>query len=445
MLRLAHLSPDTPPVDVYVDPVSPPGAGRAFPGVGYGTVSDYQQVPPGTYAISLRRAGADAVDPPVLSTTVEIAAGQARTVAGVGPFADLGLAVLEDDLTPPTSGTARVRVVAAAASAPRVDVALAGGRALAGGLAFADVGAYVEVPGGVTALVVTPAGGPPVSLPVGIAAGAVSSVLVLDAPGGGLMVRPTPDAAGAGAVPVGGVEAGGGGATGVSSPVRPIAAAVVLVSVAALALTVAARTGRRGPAVRALGAVLAVLAGSIPLLAPDPTPARLPGEPVAAAATGSPIALQAWTSRAAAEPLRVRVPGIGVDTPLAPVGVDAAGALAPPVDPTRAGWFTGGPAPGDVGPAVLAGHVDSTAGPAVFWRLGELSPGDEVLVDLADGTTARFTVTRVERHAKDAFPTADVYGPTPDAELRLVTCGGEFDRSARSYRDNVVVFARLAS
>ena len=94
-----------------------------------------------------------------------------------------------------------------------------------------------------------------------------------------------------------------------------------------------------------------------------------------------------------------------------------------------------------MGPAVLAGHVDSTAGPAVFWRLRDLAPGDEVLVDRADGTTARFTVTRVERHPKDAFPTDEVYGPTTGAELRLITCGGEFDRAARSYRDNVVVFA----
>jgi sortase (surface protein transpeptidase) len=91
---------------------------------------------------------------------------------------------------------------------------------------------------------------------------------------------------------------------------------------------------------------------------------------------------------------------------------------------------------------VVTGHVDSADGPAVFFRLRELVPGDEVLVDRADGTTARFTVTRVERHLKDAFPTQAVYGPTADAQLRLVTCGGDFDRSARSYEDNVVVFAR---
>jgi sortase (surface protein transpeptidase) len=138
----------------------------------------------------------------------------------------------------------------------------------------------------------------------------------------------------------------------------------------------------------------------------------------------------------------VRVPRIDVDSRLARLGLAADGALETPADYGQAGWYDGGPAPGDVGPAVLAGHVDSTAGPAVFWRLGELVAGDEVLVDRADGSTARFTVTRVERHPKSAFPTDKVYGPTPDAQLRLVTCGGEFDRSQRSYRDNVVVFAR---
>ncbi|MBW8767444.1 MAG: class F sortase, partial [Geodermatophilales bacterium] len=91
---------------------------------------------------------------------------------------------------------------------------------------------------------------------------------------------------------------------------------------------------------------------------------------------------------------------------------------------------------------VLAGHVDSTAGPAVFFRLGELAAGDEVVVGRSDGTTVRFTVTRVARYPKAAFPTAEVYGPTPDAQLRLITCGGDFDRSRRSYADNVVVFAR---
>jgi sortase (surface protein transpeptidase) len=151
------------------------------------------------------------------------------------------------------------------------------------------------------------------------------------------------------------------------------------------------------------------------------------------------------TERTGAAPVRVRVPAIGVGSELLRLGTDASGVLVPPDDYARAGWFTGGAVPGDVGPAVVAGHVDSVDGPAVFSRLDDLAPGDEVLVDREDGTTARFTVTGIGRYPKDDFPTAAVYGPTPRAELRLVTCGGDFDRSRASYEDNVVVFARLVT
>ncbi len=140
--------------------------------------------------------------------------------------------------------------------------------------------------------------------------------------------------------------------------------------------------------------------------------------------------------------LRVSVPSIGVDVgPAEDLGLLADGSLAAPVDPDRVGWFAGGTVPGDRGPAVVAGHVDSVAGPAVFHRLRELRPGDEVVVDLTDGSTVTFRVTGSLQVPKDAFPTAQVYGPTPDAELRLITCSGEFDRSVRSYLDNTVVFA----
>jgi sortase (surface protein transpeptidase) len=151
---------------------------------------------------------------------------------------------------------------------------------------------------------------------------------------------------------------------------------------------------------------------------------------------------QAATATTAA-PVRVRIPSIGVDSALVRLGVDGSGALQPPDDFGLAGWFPQSPVPGDVGPAVIAGHVDSYAGPAVFFRLRALTPGDQVLVDRTDGTTVRFTVTAAHRYPKHAFPSEEVYGPTPLAELRLITCGGQFDRSARSYQDNVVVTAVL--
>src|SRR4051812_44041528 len=156
LLRLAHLSPDTPSVDVYVDSVADPTAAITLPGVGYGAVSDYRQVPSGTYTVSMRPAGADPNTPPVLSTTVDVATDSARTVAGVGFFASLGLKVLEDDLDPPPAGQARARVVAAAGTAKTLDVSVAGAPPIASGLAFADTSAYVDVPAGATTLQVTP-------------------------------------------------------------------------------------------------------------------------------------------------------------------------------------------------------------------------------------------------------------------------------------------------
>jgi sortase (surface protein transpeptidase) len=142
-------------------------------------------------------------------------------------------------------------------------------------------------------------------------------------------------------------------------------------------------------------------------------------------------------------PVEVRVPSIAVDSRLVALGVDAAGALVPPEDTGTAGWFAQGTVPGAVGPAVIAGHVDSYRGPGVFFRLSRVAPGDVVLVDRSDGSTVSFTVTGVDRYPKQAFPTDRVYGPTSGPELRLITCGGTFDRSVRSYEDNVVVSARL--
>ncbi|MDP9406384.1 MAG: class F sortase, partial [Actinomycetota bacterium] len=140
-------------------------------------------------------------------------------------------------------------------------------------------------------------------------------------------------------------------------------------------------------------------------------------------------------------PTRVTAPAIGLTADLVPLGLLADGTLEVPDDPHVPGWYTGGPAPGDPGPAVIAGHVDSQTGPAVFFRLPQLRRGDEVGVGQADGTEVLFRVDRVERHPKDRFPTAAVYGPVPAAELRLITCGGEFDRRSSHYVDNVVVFA----
>ena len=111
-------------------------------------------------------------------------------------------------------------------------------------------------------------------------------------------------------------------------------------------------------------------------------------------------------------------------------------------DPAVAGWFTGGPTPGALGPAVITGHV-TWNGPAVFHRLGTLRRGDQVTVTREDGKTAVFTVSRVARFSKSRFPSRAVYGAIDHAGLRLITCGGTYDAARHRYLDNVVVFARL--
>jgi len=144
---------------------------------------------------------------------------------------------------------------------------------------------------------------------------------------------------------------------------------------------------------------------------------------------------------AGADPVRIRIPAIGVDAPVQPLTVDQNGVLPPPDTNDGTGWGRDGPEPGERGPAVIAGHLDSRHGPAVFFRLTDLTSGVQIFVDRADGTTARFATQRIERYDKNAFPTEAVYGDTPDAQLRLITCGGEFDRKHRHYLDNIIVFA----
>jgi sortase (surface protein transpeptidase) len=146
----------------------------------------------------------------------------------------------------------------------------------------------------------------------------------------------------------------------------------------------------------------------------------------------------------ASHPTGLRIPAIGVDaSDIADLRLRGDGSMQVPPDATTVGWYTDSPTPGERGPAVLAAHVDWDHRLGVFHDLHQLRPGDLVAVDRADGSTARFRVRRVARYPKDHFPTREVYGNVPGAELRLITCGGELDRAARSYRDNIVVYARL--
>jgi sortase (surface protein transpeptidase) len=177
---------------------------------------------------------------------------------------------------------------------------------------------------------------------------------------------------------------------------------------------------------------------------PEASPTTAP--PATAAPTTTTVAAPSTTrparARTPSPPVRVEIPTIGVSSRLIRLGLNADGTMEVPRDYGRAGWFTGGAMPGQDGPAVISGHVDSKSGPAVFYRLRELRPGDTIRVRRADGGWLAFEVTGSARYAKAAFPTDAVFGPVTGPVLRLITCGGAFDRSSGHYLDNVVVTAR---
>lgn len=195
-------------------------------------------------------------------------------------------------------------------------------------------------------------------------------------------------------------------------------------------------------------------AGSMALLIPPGNAVaredvRLPassayGLPATPAARGGsvPAVAVAKVRHPSAPPLEVVLPTIGVRSRLLGLRLNLDGTVQVPDDYGVAGWYRDGPAPGDPGAALILGHVDSTTGPAIFYRLGELRRGDPVLVRRADGTTARFVVERLAKYPKSRFPAAKVYTATARPELRLVTCTGNFAHG--HYLDNLVVFANQA-
>jgi len=143
------------------------------------------------------------------------------------------------------------------------------------------------------------------------------------------------------------------------------------------------------------------------------------------------------------EPTHLRIPSVEIDTDLVQLGRQASGQIETPTRYDTAGWYKYGPTPGELGPAVIVGHVDNWQGIAVFWRLRELKPGDEIYVDRADGQTAKFTVTELNQYPQDSFPTQAVYGNLDYAGIRLITCGGPFDYQSHEYTANTVVYGKL--
>ncbi|MEH0821067.1 MULTISPECIES: DUF4397 domain-containing protein [unclassified Micromonospora] len=243
-VRLAHLSPDTPAVDVYL---SAPGAAepRVFPAVGYGVVSEYLTLPAGRYAVAMREAGAPASQPPVLTTEVAVDAGAAYTVAGVGRHADLGLRVLVDDLSAPAPGQAKVRVVQASVRAPVIDVAATDGPAIADAVRFATTTDYREVEPGRWRLRLGGDNGPTTNTEVTLSGGRVYSLLVLDAERGGLATELREDARGGVVTPAGGVPAGAGGLAGRGLGAYPMIAGGLLAAAVVVGAALLVRRRRR--------------------------------------------------------------------------------------------------------------------------------------------------------------------------------------------------------
>ena len=179
---------------------------------------------------------------------------------------------------------------------------------------------------------------------------------------------------------------------------------------------------------------LAVVAPPVPATA---TPS-VPAAELASSAVTAPQLL-------ASTPTRVQIPALGVTSRIMELGLERDGSMEVPPGAYPVGWYDGSPTPGQLGPAVLAGHVDWNGERGAFYGLRKLRSGDTVVVDRADGTVATFRVDRVEKHPKDDFPTEEVYGDIDHAGLRLITCGGAFDEDTGDYQSNIIVFASPAT
>ena len=191
---------------------------------------------------------------------------------------------------------------------------------------------------------------------------------------------------------------------------------------------------------------LGVAACGLAIARGEARPAAPPGKPsFVAVPPGKQAPVPSATAGpAVAMPTSLVIPAIGVSASLTHLGLTASGALQVPASAAAPGWYTGSPPPGATGAAVIAGHIDSYQGPGVFYRLRLMRPGQRVYVRRADRSVAVFEVTAVHAYLKSQFPSDAVYGATPDAQLRLITCGGTFDPATGHYLSNVIVYATLA-
>lgn len=422
LLRLAHLSPATPAVDVYATgPRLPPT--RIASGVSYQGVSPYLAEPAGAYTLQARPAGAAPDSPPAISVSVEIPAGTAQTAAFIdgGVGSAMQMQVLDDETAPAPAGTGMVRVVQGADVGP-LDVTAVGGPTLARDLFYGSSTPYVSLPAHPWGIAVASRAGATASRVIPVASTSVNSLFVTRGVDGKLAVIPVLDAGSApvspapGAPPVPVPPPSAGPDTSTPLPGAPKVPSPPRGGIGA---------GAGGLAPRS---IIDDLFGSGDSTAP-PAP-RMPEADATAPPPGGP------------RPVGLTIPAVNMNVPTTTdLRIDYRGELQVPTDFGKVGWYTDSAVPGDPGPAVLVGHVDTRRGPAVFADLDHLRPGDPIDVARSDGGTAHFRVDGVAYYPKDTVPTQSVYGPRTNPQLRLLTCGGPFDAATLSYRDNLVVYA----
>jgi LPXTG-site transpeptidase (sortase) family protein len=460
-LRVGHFVPGAAAVSVSVD-------GRTVAGsLSFQQVTSYFTVSAGTHVVALRSPSSGGAPAVTRSMTVALTSGESATVlATANATGGIVLSSFADNLAGPPLGDAKVRVIDTLSTVPTLAGSLTpvatpddAPRApfLVPGTPEGHASPYLDVPAGMFDVRFTNASSGATVLtgtnwPVGAAT--VASIVVLKG-GSGPTLEVLKDAVGATTLPAGGVDTGAGGMALPRVPRQPGSTELGLTLVVALMVGAAilARRGQKPGRLAAAACVTGLVANGCANqtaqrnTTPPATVAAGLGPATSGAASSNPATIdlsRAGTADASNQPERIAVPSVGIDAPIVNLARNPDGTMQVPSDFDVAGWYDLGPAPGEPGPAVIVGHVDSYRGPAVFWHLSELRAGDLVEVTSAHGTET-FEVVRVHSVAKDAFPTTEVFGPTQARELWLITCGGSFDYSTGHYLDNTVVLASLVS
>jgi sortase (surface protein transpeptidase) len=513
-VRFGHFASGQGPVEVRIDGVVVTSSAK------FETVTPYQSVPAGAVTVIVTSLATPSVH---LTDEVNVAAGDAITVAALRQDKALMLRTFDDNLSAAPAGDAKVRIVdadyavhfmsakfATVVSKVHKPAVAAGTFKVLNGVAYASASSYLAVAAGHYNVTIANKFGKTVL--VGrdwpVAAGTVASLVVVRSSAGPTL-EVLDDAAGSAAAPSGGMQTGFGG-TSLPSSHGDIALPALVGLVALLLIGDTWRRRREAHlafspgddsgglkrhyptgAVAAAAAVgLVVVAGGCGAVSEHPNASRPAARPAVAegapqSAHVAPLAVTPKRSvpraarstdrRASARsrhgatrhsahhamrtvaarvnlsklgtapasapaPTALAIPSIGVSAPIVSLGRNADGTAQVPATTTVAGWYDQGPVPGQRGPAVILGHVDSISGPGIFYDLKDLKPGALINVTEA-GRTLTFSVQQVEIYSKTAFPTQAVFGPTPARALRLVTCGGPFDYSTGHYYDNVVAYA----